>query len=168
MEENHLKMNDAKGEFIIFGTTNNLKKNTLDNIEIGNTKIHCSSKIKFLGVHLDEKLNLKDHIQNMVKKKANNLILLHNIHKYININTANMLLSTLALSQLDYVNSILSRAPTSTVKPYQKIQNFAARVAYKKSRREEVYTSLQELHWLPVKYRTTFKILTVVYNTLHG
>ena len=26
MEENHLKMNDAKTEFIIFGTTNNLKK----------------------------------------------------------------------------------------------------------------------------------------------
>ena len=38
MEENHLKMNDGKREFIIFGTTNNLEKNILDNIEIGNTK----------------------------------------------------------------------------------------------------------------------------------
>ena len=27
---------------------------------------------------------------------------------------------------------------------------------------------LQELHWLPIKYRTTFKLLAVVYNTLHG
>ena len=64
MEENHLKMNDAKTEFIIFGTTKNLKKNTLDNLEIGNTKIPWTSKIKFLGVHLDEKLNLKDNVQN--------------------------------------------------------------------------------------------------------
>ena len=95
-------------------------------------------------------------------------MLIHNICKYINIDTAKMLLSTVILSQLDYVNSTLSRAPTSTVKPYQKIQNFAARVAYKKSRREEVYTCVQELSWLPVKYRTTFKILTIVYNTLHG
>ena len=31
-----------------------------------------------------------------------------------------MLLSTLVLSQLDYVNSILSRAPATTIKPYQK------------------------------------------------
>ena len=46
--------------------------------------------------------------------------------------------------------------------------NFAARVAYKNSRRDEVYTCLQELHWLPVKYRTIFKVLTIVYNTLHG
>ena len=68
MAENQLKMNNAKTEFIILGTANNLRKNTLENIEIGNTKIHQTSKIKFLGVHLDEKLNLKDHIQNRLKK----------------------------------------------------------------------------------------------------
>ena len=32
MEENQLKMNDAKTEFIVLGTSNNLRKNTLDNI----------------------------------------------------------------------------------------------------------------------------------------
>ena len=54
-----------------------------------------------------------------------------------------MLLCTLVLSQLDYANSILSRAPTTTIKPYQMIQNFVARVAYEKSRREDVHTCLQ-------------------------
>ena len=135
MEENHLKMNDAKTEFIVLGTTHNFRKNTLDNIEIGNAKIHQTSKIKFLGVHLDEKLNLKDHIQNRSKKASYNLMLIHNIHKYIYINTAKMLLCTLVLSQLDYVISILSRASTTTVKPYKTTQTFAARVAYKKQRR---------------------------------
>ena len=43
-----------------------------------------------------------------------------------------------------------------------------ARVAYKKSRREDVYMCLQELHWLPIKYRTMFKILTIAYNAAHG
>ena len=28
------------------------------------------------------------------------------------------------------------------------------------------YTCLHELHWLPIKYRTTFKVLTIVYNTV--
>ena len=79
-----------------------------------------------------------------------------------------MLLSTLVLSQLDYVNSILTRALITTTMPYQKIQNFAARVAYKKSKREDAYMCLRELHWLPIKYRSTFKLLTIVYNTLHG
>ena len=79
-----------------------------------------------------------------------------------------MLLSTLVLSHLDYVNSILSMAPTTTIKPYQKIQNSAARVAYKKSKRDYAHMCLHELHWLPIKYRCTFKLLTIAYNTLHG
>ena len=157
MKENQLKMNDAKTEFIVLETASNLKKNTLDNIKIGNTNIHQTSKIKFLGVHLDEKLSLKDHIQNRSKKANYNHRLICNIHKYINIDTAKMLLCSLVLSQLDYVNSILSRAPTTTIKPYQTIHDFAARVAYKKTRRKDVCTCLQELHWLPIKYRTTFK-----------
>ena len=79
-----------------------------------------------------------------------------------------MLLCTLVLSQLDYANSLLSRTPKTIIKPYQTVQNFAARVAYKKSRRDDVYMCLQQLHWLPVKYRTVFKLLTVAYNAVHG
>ena len=69
MEENQLKMNDVKTEFIVLGTSNNLRKNILDKIKIEKTRIHQTSKIKFLGVHLNEKLNLKDHIQNRSKSQ---------------------------------------------------------------------------------------------------
>ena len=76
MEENQLTMNDAKTEVIVLGTVGNLKKNTLENIEIGDTIIHWTSRIKFLGVHLDEKLNLKDHVQNRSRKANYNLRLI--------------------------------------------------------------------------------------------
>ena len=46
MEKKQLKMNDAKTEFIVLGTSNNLRKNTLHNIEIGKTKIYQVSKLK--------------------------------------------------------------------------------------------------------------------------
>ena len=39
MEDNQLKMNDAKTEFIVIGTSGSLQKNKLDHIKIGNTKI---------------------------------------------------------------------------------------------------------------------------------
>ena len=48
MEGNQLKMNDAKTEFIVLGTASNLKKNTPENIKIGDATIHWTSKIKFL------------------------------------------------------------------------------------------------------------------------
>ena len=79
-----------------------------------------------------------------------------------------MLLCTLVLSQLDNANSLLSRTPKTIIKPYQTVQNFTARVAYRKSRRDDVYMYLKQLYWLPVKYRTVFKLLTVAYNALHG
>ena len=102
-------------------------------------------------------------------KKANyNLKLIRNIRKYIDIDSTKMLLWTLVLSQLDYANSLLSGTPKTIIKPYQTVQNFAVRVAYKKSRREDVNMCLQQLHWLPVKYRTVFKLLTVTYNAVHG
>ena len=79
MEENQLKMNDAKTEFIVIGTASNIKKNTLENTEIGDTIIHQSSKMKFLGVYLDEKLSLKDHVGNRARKAHYNLRLIQNI-----------------------------------------------------------------------------------------
>ena len=39
MEDNQLKMNDAKTEFIVIGMSSSLQKNTLDHVKIGNTKI---------------------------------------------------------------------------------------------------------------------------------
>ena len=47
-EQNQLKMNDAKTEFIILGTSNNFSKNILDKIEIGNTKFTELQKLNFL------------------------------------------------------------------------------------------------------------------------
>ena len=92
MEENQLKINDAKAEFIVLGTSYNFRKNTLDNIKIGETKIHQTSKIKFLGVYLDEQLNLKDHIQNRTKKANHILMLICNSHKILILTPPNVTL----------------------------------------------------------------------------
>ena len=96
-------------------------------------------------------------------------MLIWNIHKHPNIETTTkMLLYTLGLSQWDYVNSILCKAPTMPMKPYQTPQKLIARLAYKKAKREDAYIGLWELHWLPIKCRTIFKVLTIAYNNLHG
>ena len=57
-------------------------------------------------------------------------------------------------------NDIISRL--------QRIQNNAARLITQSKIRDHVTPILSSLHWLPVKYRSQFKILTIVYNSLHG
>ena len=50
----------------------------------------------------------------------------------------------------------------------QRLQNRAARLIYRVSRRNSATPLLREMHWLPVQQRIEFKILVHVYNCIHG
>ena len=62
MHQNHLKMNNGKTEFIIFGTRSFLKKQYLSEIRVGNNVVKGSETIMFLGIKLDEELDMKKFI----------------------------------------------------------------------------------------------------------
>jgi len=57
------------------------------------------------------------------------------------------------ISRLDYCNSVLVGLPASTVNILQRVQNAADRLICQLKPRKHVTTSLQQLHWLPVKQR---------------
>ena len=50
----------------------------------------------------------------------------------------------------------------------QKIQNSAAKVVLRKSKRDLTTPLLRELHWLPVKFRIDFKIACFAYHYFDG
>ena len=58
MNENRLKMNNNKTEFIIFGSKPQLDKCKTKTLNVNDTEIEHADKIKYLGVILDQKLNL--------------------------------------------------------------------------------------------------------------
>ena len=58
----HLKLNPDKTEFIMFGYRSQLVKCTTSYVTISDSTIPKSPSFKYLGVTLDENLNLKEHI----------------------------------------------------------------------------------------------------------
>ncbi len=58
--------------------------------------------------------------------------------------------------------------PKSTLHRLQKIQNNAARIITKTKRYDHITPALNQLHWLPVKERIDYKILTVVHKSIYG
>jgi len=51
------------------------------------------------------------------------------------------------------------------VKKLQRVQNNAARVVLQAPRRSHANSLLQELHWLPVEQRITYKLAVMTYKT---
>ena len=62
MDQNRLKMNDGKTEFIMFASKKQLEKCVTTSIDVNGTTVNCSPIIKYLGVWLDQHMQLRDHI----------------------------------------------------------------------------------------------------------
>ncbi len=64
------------------------------------------------------------------------------------------------------LNSLLSGCPNKSLQSLQLIQNAAARVLTILGIQNHITPVLASLHWLPVKYRTEFKILLLTYHLM--
>ena len=71
-------------------------------------------------------------------------------------------------AKLDSCNSLLYGLPQHLISRLQSIQNTEARAVTRTRKFDHITSVLKQLHWLPVRYRIVFKILTLVYKALNG
>ena len=165
---NSLKLNEAKSDFILFGTKHNINKINIPSIRIGSANITHSLTCRYLGVIFDSQLTFNDHISSISKSVRFHLHNLGFIRRYLNRTATEQLVHALISFRLDFCNSLLHNIPQYQLNRLQPLQNAAARLVTLTKRYDHISPVLKSLHWLPVCDRITFKVLLLAFHTLCG
>ena len=81
---------------------------------------------------------------------------------------AEKLIPAFVSSRLDNGNSVLYGQPDYQLEKLQRVHNTAARILTKTSKYDHITPILFDLHWLPIKQRIIFKLMTLTYRCLNG
>ena len=98
-----------------------MEKVSDDGIDINNNIIERSPCVKYLGVHLDSVLSMKEHITNKCKIAMINIIRLFNIRRFLTKDACHSLVLGLVISHLDYAKVLFMGLPECQIKKLQRI-----------------------------------------------
>ena len=116
----------------------------------------------------DEKLNMNKQILNTCRSAWLQLRQIGKIRSYLDRPSAERLIHTFVISRLDQNNGLLYGAPDFLLKKLVRVQYGAARILTRCQPRIHMMPILCNLHWLPVPFRISFKLLLLTYKALNG
>ncbi len=85
----------------------------------------------------------------------------------LTVSDAEKLVHAFLTSRLDYCNALLGGCPAYSINKLQVVQNSAARVLTRSRKCNHITPILQSLHWLPIKFCMSYKILLLAYKALN-
>jgi len=170
MLEYFLKINSTKTLIMIVAPPSTQERIHIKGTFVGNHCIRFVTEAKNLGVILDSIMCFNSQVRKVIKGCYASLRKLARIKRYLSRDELLLLTCSLVFSQMDYCNSLYYRLHSDTLHMMQVVQNSAARLVAKVNRFDGISTEtlLKQLHWLKVKERIEYKIITIVFKCLHG
>ena len=150
MITNKLKINDSKTEFIVFRSPQLKCDLSGLSVNVGESQITQSLKVRDLGVTFDQFLNFDDHITAICRSTYFHIRTIGKIRNLLLYNACSTIIHALSY-RLDYCNSLLYNVPMHKTDRLQRLQNQCTRILTKSPRREHITPVLKSLHWLKIQ-----------------
>ncbi len=166
MRESYLKLNDAKTEFLLLGSKQQIAKLEVQDVRIGNTSISRAGKVRDLGVIFDSNMTMESQVSNCVKLAFHSLRNIRLIRKYLTPMATEQLVHAFITSRIDCCNCLLIGHPNYLIQKLKQVQNAAARLVTNTRKYSHITPVLRSLHWLPVEQRLEYKVLLITFRAL--
>ncbi len=169
MTNHFLLLNWNKTVILLIGSKNSTQYLLDHTLKLDGCTV-TSSTVKNLyifGVILDSNLYLENHISHVIKTAFFHLRNIVKLRNMFSVSDAEKLVHAFMTSRLDYCNALLGGCPASSINKLQIVQNAAARVLTRSRKYDHITPILQSLHWLPIKFRISYKILLLTYKALN-
>uniref|UniRef100_A0A8C5CK28 Reverse transcriptase domain-containing protein n=1 Tax=Gadus morhua TaxID=8049 RepID=A0A8C5CK28_GADMO len=168
MSQNFLQLNTGKTELMIIGSKRDREKFEDVSLWLDGFAIPQSASVKNLGVLFDPHLCFDQHIRSITRIAFFHLRNIARIRPMLSAVDAETLIHAFVSSRLDYCNALFLGLPNSTTKSLQLVHNAAARLLTRTRKFDHITPILASLHWLPITFRSDFKVLLLTYKALHG
>lgn len=165
--ENKLKLNVNKTKAMIIGCKKTLDKSNIE-LKIENEKIEIVNHIKYLGMYIDEKLDLNEHVDYLCNKVSKKVGVLNRLRKKLDIEEKKCIYKTIIAPHFDYCSSILFLCNEGQFYRMQKLQNRSMRAIIDVNKYTSVNLMLDALNWLNIRQRITLLTLKLVHKMCLG
>ena len=158
-------LNGDKSEAVLFAMGAQASKiDPKATVDIAGSTMELSADIRSLGVHMDGRLNMDRHVNSVCSSCYYHIRALRHIRPSLNQETAANIGRSVINSRLDYCNSLMYGISGANMKKLQRVQNALIRVVCSLGPRDSVSGARQDLHWLPIEQRISFKIAVLTFN----
>lgn len=160
---NKLTINSSKTKIMLFNRSTAPQKHQL-HLSVNQVPLQRVGDYKYLGFRLDERLDLKLLLNEVIMSVQHKVYLLNKVRSSITSKTALLILKCKILPYLDYADILYNEVDKTQIKKLQTLQNRCIRIAFKLKRTTNVDNKHVALKMLHVENRRTLHLLTYMHS----